>query len=410
MSAARTILHVDLDAFYASVEQRDNPELRGKPVLVGGRSGRGVVLAASYEARPFGCRSAIPMAKAIRLCPQAIIARPRFEAYRKASEQVFAVFERFTPEIEPLSIDEAFLDVTASLRLFGNGESIAQQIRAAVKAETNLTCSVGVAPNKYLAKLASDHRKPDGLFVVRDAEMQDFLDALPVGRVWGVGPKAEHALSLLNVRSGRDLRELSEAKLIQEFGAWGEKLFRLARGLDDRPVVSDRQAKGIGHEETFHTDIGDIDVLTRVLVGQVDHVCRRLRRAGLVARTITLKLRQADFSTFSRGHSIAEPTDRTDLWIPVARQLFDQWCASTRQGEGVAPLRLVGVRLSQLAPAGEAQLGLFSDPQKARLERVDKATDTIESKFGKGAITRAGALQTEKARDPDRPINPRSRP
>lgn len=400
----RTILHVDLDAFYASVEQRDNPELRCRPVLVGGRSGRGVVLAASYEARPFGCRSAIPMAKAIRLCPQAIIVRPRFEAYRAASEQVFSIFERFTPEIEPLSIDEAFLDVTASTRLFGDGPAIAEQIRTLVKSSTGLTCSVGVAPNKYLAKLASDHRKPDGLFVVRPGEIQPFLDALPVGRVWGVGPKAEHALALLNVRTGRDLRELSEARLVQEFGAWGRKLYSLARGIDDRPVVPDRQAKGIGHEETFHTDIGDPDILTRILVGQVDHVCRRLRRASLAARTITLKLRLADFSTFSRGHSIAEPTDRTDLWIPVARALFDEWCRSTRQGEGVSPLRLVGVRLSQFSAGGPAQLGLFQDPAAARRQRVDRATDTIESRFGKGSITRAGAMKPGADEPPVHPV------
>ncbi len=400
MPTLRTILHVDLDAFYASVEQRDDPTLRGRPVLVGGRSGRGVVLAASYEARPFGCRSAMPMAKAIRLCPQAVIARPRFEAYRAASDKVFAVFERYTPEIEPLSIDEAFLDVTASTRLFGDGQTIGSRIRADVKAETGLTCSVGVAPNKYLAKLASDHKKPDGLFVVREGMIQDFLDALPVGRVWGVGPKAEHALALLNVRTGRELRELSEARLVQEFGVWGEKLYRLARGIDDRPVVPDRQAKGIGHEETFHTDIGEPAILQRILVGQVDHVCRRLRRAGLHARTITLKLRLADFSTFSRGHSIAEATDRTDLWIPEAKRLLDEWCASTRQGEGVAPLRLVGVRLTQLSSAVGEQLGLFPDADASRRTRVDKATDAIEARFGKGAITRAGAMKPE---EPPRP-------
>src|SRR4051812_1643893 len=256
---ARAILHVDMDAFFASVEVRDNPELRGKPVLVGHDGPRGVVAAASYEARVFGCHSAQPMAVAKRLCPQAVVVSGRQGRYREASEQVFAIFERFTPGIQPLSIDEAFLDVTGSLRALGPAEGIAAEIKRAVRAETQLTASVGVAPNKFLAKLASDLEKPDGLTVVRPEDVDRVLTPLPIGKIWGIGPKTAKRLNDLNVKTIGDLRRMSIEWLTERFGSDAEHYRDLALGRDERPVTPDRQAKSIGQEETFGVDVADRD-------------------------------------------------------------------------------------------------------------------------------------------------------
>lgn len=371
-----------MDAFFAAVEQRDRPELRGKPVLVGGDArGRGVVAAASYEARPFGCRSALPTARALRLCPHAVVIRPRFERYAQVSRQVFEIFESFTPLVEPLSIDEAFLDVTGCTRLFGPPEEIARAIKSRIRAATELTASVGVAPNKFLAKLASDLRKPDGLVVVTPAGAQDFLDPLPIGRLWGVGAATLPRFEALGVRTFGDVRRMSEAQLRDQFGEAGEHFCQLVRGVDDRPVVPDRDAKSISQETTFAEDLSDRAELRVVLRSQVEHVAQRLRRHALQARTATLKVRTPDFKTSTRRVTLDTPTDQTAvLWQAVAA-LFEEWTRGNR-----AAVRLIGAGVAQLSPAGSGQLALFDDDAGRRRQRLDRTLDLIRERFGEDAI------------------------
>ena len=386
MSAPRTILHADMDAFFAAVEQLDQPELRGRPVLVGGDGPRGVVAAASYEARVFGCHSAQPTAIAKRRCPQAAIVPPRGGRYREVSEQVFAVFDRFTPLVEPLSIDEAFLDLTGSERLLGPAEDVGRRIKEEVKAETRLTVSVGVAPNKFLAKLASDLEKPDGLTVIRPDMLDQWLARLPVDKLWGVGPATRRKLETLGVRSFGDVRSLSEADLRKTFGEHGEHFARLARGIDDRPVTPDSQAKSIGQEQTFAADLADADDVRRVMLAQAEQVARRLRQHGLTARTVTVKIRFGDFETITRSQTLSDATDTTDDIWHAARALFDRWAADTFQ-----PVRLIGVTAKDLTHGG--QLMLFAGPAQDRRRRLDEATDRIVAKYGKQAIRRGRALE-----------------
>lgn len=380
----RTILHLDLDAFFASVEQRDDPALRGKPVLVGGTGPRSVVCAASYEARRFGCRSAMPMGQARRLCPQAIVARPRFEAYRAASEQVFAILERHSPLVEPISIDEAFVDATGSERLFGDGGAVAERLRSAVRAECRLAASVGVAPNKFLAKLASDLAKPDGLLVVDAEWVRSVLPALPVARLWGVGPVLEAKLLRHGLRTFRDVATCPPSSLSRWAGMEAAHLQALARGEDDRAVVLDRAAKSIGQERTFGEDVADPEEVRAMLLREVESIAGRLRRAALRARSISLKIRFGDFQTISRAATWEEPTDRTDLLWQRADALFAAWCR-----QGFVPIRLIGASLSQLTEA-TAQPGLFSHGEDERRRRLDAVADRIAEKFG-GAAARRGA-------------------
>jgi len=381
----RAILHVDMDAFFASVEQRDRPELRGKPVLVGGTGPRGVVAAASYEARKFGCRSAMPSAVAKRLCPHAIFVKGSFEQYKADSAKVFEILESYTPLVQPVSIDEAFMDVTGSLGLFGPPEAIATQIRDRVRSELRLTCSVGVAPNKFLAKLASDLNKPDGMAVITPENLRATLDPLPVSRLWGVGPSAEKSLHRLGVRTIADLHALPLDVLRSRFDDFGEHLWNLARGLDDRPVHTDREAKSISHEHTFAQDLEDPDAVRAVLADEAEQVARRLRRHARFARTVTVKIRFGDFETVTRSHTLDAPTDRTDTISAAARALFDQWARAFR------PVRLIGVGVSNLTDAaGDA--GLFDADESEKRRAVDKATDAIAAKFGKRAVQRASAI------------------
>lgn len=385
MTAPRTILHVDMDAFFASVEQRDHPELRGKPVLVGHDGPRGVVAAASYEARRFGCRSAMPMAVAKRLCPQARIVSGRHGRYREASRDVFTIFERFTPDIEPLSIDEAFLDVTGVQRLHGTGEHIAQTIRATVRQETQLTCSVGVAPNKFLAKLASDMNKPDGLTIIAADQIDTVLPPLPVGRMWGVGPRTAEQLANVGVKTVGDLRRMGYDFLAGRFGReTADHFWALAHGRDDRAVCRDEGAKSISHEETFETDLGDPDAVREVLFRQVEAVAERVRRHGVLARRVALKIRFGDFQTVSRSRTLPEATDVTaELWTAAAA-LFDTW-----RRESFRPVRLIGMGAEGLGGAAD-QMALFADPQHEKLSKVDHAVDLINSRFGKRAVKRGG--------------------
>ncbi|MCA9284853.1 MAG: DNA polymerase IV [Phycisphaerales bacterium] len=384
MSPRRTILHADMDAFYASVEQRDDAALRGRPVLVGGRGKRSVVCAASYEARAFGCRSAQPMAIALRRCPDAVVVRPRFDRYSTVSDEVFAVFERFTPLVQPLSIDEAFLDVTGSTRLFGDGPTIARAIRAEVRERTALTCSVGVAPNKFLAKLASDLEKPDGLTVIDEAWIQDRLPTMPIGRMWGVGPVTEERLRRVGIATFADLTAASPASLLRALGSEGESLQRLACGEDERAVETDGAAKSISCERTFGDDLEDRDEVRARLVEELEQVARRLRRSGRLARTVSLKIRLGDFRTISRSETLADPTDRTDALLAAATGLFGRWASTAFE-----PVRLIGVGVSELVDEGE-QLGLFTAEGDQRRRRADDVADRIAERFGKGAIRRTG--------------------
>jgi DNA polymerase-4 len=375
-----------MDAFFAAVEVLDNPALAGKPVLVGHDGPRGVVAAASYEARKFGCHSAQPMSVAKRNCPEAIIVPGRHHRYREISEQVFAIFERFTPDVEPLSIDEAFLEVTGSLRLLGPAETIARNIKSAIRLETGLTASVGIAPNKFLAKLASDLHKPDGLVVIRPEDIDRVLPPLPVSRLWGIGPKTAKRLADLNIRTIGDLRRLSPGDLERRFGADGDHYARLSRGLDDRRVTPDHDAKSIGQEETFEIDVPEQDQLRQTLFAQAEQVGRRLRKAGVRAKHVWVKIRYGDFKTITRQCTLDEPTDVTTVLYEAAKGLFEAWARESFQ-----PVRLIGMAGKGLA-TGEGQLSLFADPDIARQKKVDSVVDRINERIGKGALRRGGGM------------------
>ena len=370
-----------MDAFYASVEARDHPEYRGLPLLVGGTGDRGVVSAASYEARVFGCHSAMPMGQARRLCPQAICVRVNMGRYREVSEQVFAIFERFTHQIQPLSVDEAFLDVTGSRRLFGTGEKIAAAIRAAIKTELDLTASVGVAPNKFLAKLASDLNKPDGLTVITRDTIDTMLPPLSINRIWGIGRVSAGRLNGLGVRTIGDLRARTPEWFDQHLGSWGRRVRELIHGIDDRPVESDDQAKTIGHEQTFGTNLIEADAVRAVMLEQAEAVGGRLRRHRLFAGGVTVKIRFGDFKTITRSALLPNPSDLTADVYAAAKILFDHWACDHFQ-----PVRLVGVQATHLTR--EAQMGLFTQQQSEKQRKLDGTLDAIKTRFGKTAIHR----------------------
>lgn len=386
MPSNRAILHVDMDAFFASVEQLDDPSLRGKPVLVGGTGPRGVVAAASYEARKFGIHSAMPSAVARRLCPHAVFVKGSFARYKELSSRVFEILESYTPRVQPVSIDEAFMDVTGSTTLMGDPVEIARSIRATILERTGLTASVGVAPNKFLAKLASDLDKPDGLTVFEIGQVQSKLDPLGVSRIWGVGPAAERKLRALGVRTIGELRALPRETLDARFGSYGERLWRLSRGLDDRPVHTDREAKSISHERTFAQNLTDPDEIRSIILDLGELVARRLRRHGRYAKTINVKIRFGDFETVTRASTLEAPTDRTGVIASEARGLFDVWARSFRS------VRLIGVGVSQLSE-GAGQGSLFGQEQRTRDRAVDRASDEITRRFGAGAIRLGGALR-----------------
>ena len=386
------ILHVDMDAFYASVEQRDRPELAGKPVIVGGDPARrGVVSAANYLARQFGVHSAMPAITARRKCPQGVFLAPRIDYYAEVSGQIRAIFERYTPLVEPLSLDEAFLDVSGSTDLFGPPEEIGRRIKQEIRAELRLVASVGVAPNKFLAKIASDLRKPDGFVVVEPERIQEFLDPLPVERLWGVGRVASQSLRQIGVHTISQLRQLPLAVLRDRFGASGEHLWELAHGRDDRPVVPDHEAKSISHETTFAEDITDGEVLRAWLLELTDQVARRLRRHGLRARTVQLKIRLADFRLVTRSATLPTATNITgELW-EAAAALLEAWLSQARQ-----PVRLLGMGTSGLSACEQVQKLLFDEPQRTRQSRLDGVTDAIRERFGDAAISRAGAPERDR--------------
>jgi len=382
----RSILHVDMDAFYASVEQRDDPELRGRPVIVGGTGGRGVVAAASYEVRRYGVHSAMPMREALRRCPEAVCVQPRIGHYAEVSRQVFAVFREFTPLVQGLSLDEAFLDVTAGTGSLGDGERVARDIKRRIRERTELTASVGVAPNKLVAKIASDLRKPDGLVVVRSDEINDVLDPLPIRKLFGLGAKTAPKVEALGIHTLGQLRQASPAQLRPIFGRYTERVLQRAAGIDTRPVVPDQDEKQISAEETFDTDIADHARLRTEIVRLADKVGARLRSRKLTAACVTVKIRRKDFTTYSRQRHFEPPTQETRVITTVATMLLDAWLATQPR----AALRLLGVGVSDLAPT--TQLDLFTAPQTSRNRELDAAVDRIRERFGKVALAPASTL------------------
>lgn len=374
MSARRCIVHVDMDAFYASVEQRDEPSLRGRPVLVGGTGGRGVVAAASYEARAFGARSAMPMRQALKLCPEAVCVRPRMASYQAESRRIFAVFEEFTPQVEGLSLDEAFLDVTASLALFGPPAALGRRIKDRVFEETGLRASVGIGPNKLVAKIASDLEKPDGLCVLFGEDIRRRLDPLPVRVISGIGPRTAERLEAVGVHTVAELRSATEGRLRRVLGRHARHLQARAAGEDERPVAPDRADVSISAEETFDDDLTDRKALVAVLRKQAAEVAARCRRKGLQAGVVSVKIRRADFTTYSRQRRVAPPISEAGPIARVAAELLDGWF-SEQPG---AALRLVGVGISGLSDAN--QLGLFeTGPGHSKL---DTTVASIRERFG----------------------------
>jgi DNA polymerase-4 len=388
-AASLTILHVDMDAFYASVEQRDRPELRGRPVIVGGSAeGRGVVCAASYEARHFGVHSAMPAVTARRLCPDGVFLPVRMEHYAHISRQIRAIFHSFTPLVEPLSLDEGYLDVRGCEALFGPAPAIARRIKERIRAETDLVASVGVAPNKFLAKLASDTSKPDGLLVIEAEQVQAFLIPLPMSRLWGVGARGQRRLKQLGIETIGQLAALPPERLAVSFGQFGRQLWELAHGRDDRPVVPDREARSISTETTFARDIGDRDMLRAWLFELIEQLGQRIRQAGVQAGTVELKLRSADFRTHTRSTKLIQPTDVTPVLWKAAADLFD-----ARISRGLLPARLLGVGATGLVRHADVQGNLFDDGWEARQRLLDQTLDRIRDQFGSQAIHRGPYAQ-----------------
>jgi DNA polymerase-4 len=387
MVRERQILHIDMDAFYASVEQLDDPSLRGRPVLVGGHARRGVVMAASYEARPFGVHSAMPMAAAMRRCPQARVVMPRMARYAEVSQLVFDVLRAFTPLVEGLSLDEAFLDVTASQSLFGDGATIARKIKDAIFAATGLRASAGVAPCKFVAKIASDEGKPDGLVVVRADEVKDFLAPLPIERMWGIGVKTAPKVHAAGFHTLGDLANADARRQGHVLGAWGIEAQALARGIDPRSVVPDRPAKSIGAEETFDRDIVGREGLERHLLGQTARVAQRLCHEHLLGQVVVVKVKYADFSIQSRRTKLVDPVGDTDSIFDVVRRLLGRFDLSRA-------VRLTGVSVADLRAESTAAT-LFGEPVGTRRRRLEQVSAEIADRFGGPGIRRATLLEKE---------------
>ncbi|MBT3278151.1 MAG: DNA polymerase IV [Phycisphaerales bacterium] len=391
----RWILHVDMDEFFVAVERLYDESLAGKCVLIGSKSPRGVVATASYEARAFGCHSAMPMTRALRLCPHAVVVRPTMERYGEWSGKVFDIFTRFTPLVEPLSIDEAFLDVTGSRRLLGEPIEIAREIKRAIRSELGLVASVGIAPNKFLAKIASDLEKPDGLTVIAPDATRQTLDPLAIRKLWGVGPKTAELFERRGIRTVGQLRTM-DLDILESFLSprAAAHFLSLSRGEDDRPLVTDSRAKSIGQEQTFTVDNDDDETLHAVLLDQTLQVARRLRRAGLYAGSVSIKIRSGDFRTFTRSRKLPESTQTTEVLLQKGRELFDAF-----RREKPFPVRLLGITAESLSDSGGGQMSLFSQTTRGdeKHKRIDSAVDSITERYGDSAIRRARQI------DPDEP-------
>lgn len=394
-----------MDAFYAAIEQRDFPELRGKPVIVGGNRDRGVVATASYEARPYGVRSAMPMAQALKLCPHATVVPPRREQYLSVSRQIFTILRAFTPLVEPLSLDEAFLDVTASEQLFGSAREIAQRIKTKIQTDTQLTASAGIASNKFVAKIASDMQKPNGLVEVAEKDILSFIHPLPVTKIWGVGRVTAQTLFGMGVRTIGDLARFPREVLTSRFGVHGDHLFNLAHGRDDRPVDPNRETKSLGEEETFARDLTLDEEVSTALLRQAQTVAQRLRNHGLAGRTITVKIKLAErlgegrYRAYTRSHTLPTPTNDAQEIYRTALSLYR---AVPRRGVDV---RLAGIYATSLEPEGKnEQLNLFTPApqQNDKRRRLGQLLDQLTSRYGED-IVRLGETRTSvtlRSRDP----------
>jgi DNA polymerase-4 len=398
MGAPRTILHADMDAFYASIEQRDRPEIRGKPVIVGGVSDRGVVAAASYEARHFGVHSAMPTAEARRRCPDGVYLRGDMAKYSRESRRIFEIFGRYTPAVEGLSLDEAFLDLTGTGRLHGTPRAAAERLRAEVRAETGLAVSVGIAPVKMVAKIASDLAKPDGVLEVLPGELRAFLDPLPVGRLWGVGPVARERFEAAGLRTVGDLVRADPKQVGAAAGDWGREVARLARGEDVREVEAWREPVSISEENTFARDVDDTGVMREAIIAHAEAVARRLRRSGHRARTVVLKLKLArrtaagprGYPLLTRRTTLPHATDDGAELSDIARVLLEE----VRLRE---PIRLLGVGVTNLESAQSGQLALFEPAKTARRRRLNRALDALAERFGSRAVVRGGQDEITRA-------------
>jgi DNA polymerase-4 len=395
----RVILHADMDAFYASIEQRDRPELRGRPVMVGGTGGRGVVSAASYEARRFGVHSAMPSAEARRLCPEGVFLPGDMAKYARESRRIFAIFGRFTPAVEGLSLDEAFLDLSGTERLLGPAAEVGARLRHEVREETGLAVSVGIAPVKMVAKIASDLAKPDGLLELRPGELRSFLDPLPIGRLWGVGPVTEARLVRAGIRSIGDLARAAPETLRGTLGDWGLHAARLARGEDLREVEAFREAVSMSEENTFAEDVAERATLEAAILTHAESVARRLRRSGLRAHTVVLKLKLArrvaagprGYPLLTRHATLAEATDDGEALARSARELL-------ARAELAEPVRLLGVGVTNLVPADPEQIGLFeAGGGRERRRRLNRALDALADRYGSRVVRRAGQADVERA-------------
>lgn len=393
----RTILHADMDAFFASIEQRDRPELRGKPVVVGGKGARGVVSAASYEAREFGIHSAMPSAQARKLCPQLIFLSGRMAVYAAESKRIFEIFRRFTPAVEGLSLDEAFLDMTGTERLHGPVAQVGERLRKQVREETGLAVSVGIAPIKMVAKIASDSAKPDGLLEIRPGEVRSFLDPLPVGRIWGVGPVARERLARIGIQTIGELARAEGRQLEDVLGDWGLRVAHLARGVDVREVEAYRDAVSMSEENTFGRDIADVRTLEAAILTHAESVARRLRRSEAKARTVVLKVKLGrrvasgprGYPLLTRRETLLEPTDDGGEIAEAAKLLLAR--AELRE-----PVRLIGVGVTNLVSRPE-QLSLFGESSgREKRTRLNQALDRLTEKYGKPVVRRAGQSDVER--------------
>jgi DNA polymerase-4 len=383
---SRIILHIDMDAFFAAIEQLDHPEYLGKPVIVGadpkGGTGRGVVSTCSYEARRFGIHSAMPISRAYRLCPQGIYVSVRGKRYSEMSRRIMKLLEEFSPDIEPISIDEAFLDITSTVNIFGPPPVLGKVIKERIYSQTGLTASVGIAPNKFLAKIASDLEKPDGLVIVSEDRIQEFLNPLPISKLWGVGEKTRPHLERMGVRTIGDLAAIPQKKLIERFGKTGLHFWRLAHGLDQRSVEDRIQAKSVSEERTFEKDIDNEAEMRNVIYRLCDDVARILRKRKFQGRTVHLKIRLQDFSTYTRSRTLSRGVDTSEAIHAAAEDMFNHF---DLRGQKV---RLLGVGVSSLENSKRAQLDLFTE-EKSNDDRVDRLIDELREKFGDGAVTRA---------------------
>jgi nucleotidyltransferase/DNA polymerase involved in DNA repair len=392
----KVIAHVDMDAFFAAAEQLVRPELRGKPVIVGADpregKGRGVVSTASYEARIYGVHSAMPINQAYRLCPHGHYLPPNGKLYKQYSQQVFEILARFTPLIQIVGIDEGFLDLTGSVHLYGSIRKMGEEIKRQVFSETGLTASVGIAPSKSVAKIASDMEKPNGLTIVEPETVQDFLDPLPVTKIWGVGKKTVQTLTKLGIQTVEQLRKYPQNLLEEKYGKMGDHLYRMARGIDERNVHDRDEIKSVSHETTFDVDQTDQELIISTLLSLSEKVSSRLRKYGLRGRTVQLKLRFKDFSTFTRHKTLSQYTHLTDEIFAISKALYEQF------DDREKPVRLIGVGMSQLVHESGMQTSLW-DIEKERKIQLEKVMDRLQEKFGNAALTHANTLTAKKRKE-----------